>query len=74
MTPLLTEAEQNLSYGESRNVDLLGDAEGGSDGIAAGASEVIAIRADDLFDQAEVTQAFQITGDARNGQSGQERF
>ena len=74
MTSPLTETEQNLSYGESRDDDLLGDTAGGSDGIATGASKVISIRADDLFDQAEVTQAFQITGDARNGQSGQERF
>lgn len=36
--------------------------------------EVIAIRADDLFDQAEVTQAFQVSGDAGNGQTAQERF
>ncbi|MBU0501525.1 MAG: hypothetical protein KJ558_08105 [Gammaproteobacteria bacterium] len=74
MTSLFTKFDQTLSNGECRDDDLLSDAAGGGNGTATGASEVITIGADDLFDQAEITQAFQISGDAGHGQVRQKRF
>ena len=74
MTSLFTNSEQTLSYGESRDDDVFRKFAGSRDGIAADASEVIAVGADDLLDEAEVAQAFEITGDAGGGQVRQVRF
>ena len=66
MTQLFTFSEQKLSCRESGPDDLLGDATRSGDGISTGASQVIAVGADDHFDQPEVTQ----TPDAANVELG----
>ncbi|UCV23683.1 hypothetical protein [Ferribacterium limneticum] len=50
------------------------DTASGGDGVAASESKVIAISADDLFDQSKVTQTFQVACDAGDRQVRQERF
>src|SRR4030066_637297 len=72
MTLFFTNSEQILPCGEGWDDELLGEPASGRDGIAAGTSEVIAVSADDLLDQPEVTQAFEIAGDAGDRQMGQE--
>ncbi|MGB4857031.1 MAG: hypothetical protein WBP37_16230, partial [Candidatus Dechloromonas phosphoritropha] len=74
MTQLFTFSEQKLSCRESGPDDLLGDATSSGDGISTGASQVIAVGADDLFDQPEVTQTPEVSCDAGSGQVRQERF
>src|SRR4030067_3153608 len=74
MTLFFTNSEQILPCGEGWDDELLGEPASGRDGIAAGTSEVIAVSADDLLDQPEVTQAFEIAGDAGDRQMGQERL
>ena len=74
MTSLFTNSEQILSYGESRDDDLLGQTAGGCDGIATEAGQVVAVSVGDFLDEAEVAQASQVTDDAGCGQGREKRF
>ena len=62
MTSLFTNSEQILSCGEGRDDELFGESASNSDCAAPEARQVIAVSTGDLFDEAEVAQAFEVTG------------
>jgi hypothetical protein len=48
--------------GQSRNDGVFGEAAAGSDGGAASADEIVAIGAEDAFDDAEMAQTGELSG------------
>jgi len=48
--------------GQSRNDGVFGEAAAGSDGGAASAGEIVAIGAEDAFDDAEMAQTGELSG------------
>ena len=59
--------------GKSRNDGVFGEAASGSDGGAASAGEVIAIGADDAFDDTELAQTGELSGEGGRRALGDQR-